>query len=114
MGFSRIKDILEKLQKLAKESMFEGEKLAAQKAYDRIFEKYKDKEKISDWDLTTNEIALLAKYNIKVFDDGLSADVPRDDIKAQEVALTYLLKNALRKYHKEKPKQLEGEVKNGI
>lgn len=91
-------EILKKLKRLAEESTFEGETVAAQAAYDRLFAKFKDKERISEWDLTNNELALLAKYDITYISES-ALDVPQND-QAMDVALNFLLKNALKKKHK--------------
>ena len=88
---NKVKDILQKLHRLATESSIEGERVAAKTAYDRIYTKYKDKENISDWDITNNELALLAKYDIKINSDN-SLDVPKTN-ESIDMALTYLLSN---------------------
>jgi len=105
-----VKEILSKLKRLAEESTYEGEKLAAQKAYDRISEKYKNEEQIDGWLLTNNEVALLIRYDMSVKEesDGICIiNVPRDNAAAMDIALSSALKSVLRKHKKKSSKESE-------
>jgi len=105
---NNLKEVLSKLKRLTDESTYEGERIAAQTAYDRLTKKFKDKEHISDWDLTNNELALLSKYDIKYISNEC-LEVPKEEA-AMDVALNFLLKNAIKKVNR-KPTLDEDEIK---